>query len=252
MMNYGMRSFGLLMTMMWGLAPLTVCGQSRAQEHEGHANKQDAGDKHDEESAGHGHNKAAAHGGGVTMTKEFHFESVFTPKEIRVYAYDGSQNPMQIKHWKQGLINGKVTVQFRDRSRKPIHIDLKRGMQMTAMTKQGGGHEEHGEAAEHGDSAGPSQSAGPVLWSCSMHPKENGKTKGSCSACGMNYMPQDYLVAGIDLSGVGPNEAKAVFTLTNLPGRKEKQATFTQKIVLAEAAGKSQDEHGEHDEHDGP
>lgn len=251
MMNYRMMSFGLLMTIMWGMAPSTGCGQAIGQEHDGHARKQDAGDNHDEESAGHGQNKAAAHGGGVTMTKEFHFESVFTPKEIRVYAYDGSQNPMQVKHWKQGLIGGKVMVQFRDRSRKPIHIDLKRAMQMTALTKRGGGHE-HGEAAEHGDSGGSSQSSGPVLWVCPMHPKENGKTKGKCSACGMNLTPQDYLFASVDLSGVGPNEAKAVFTLTNLPGRKEKQATFTQKIVLAKAAEDTHDEYGEHDEHDKP
>jgi hypothetical protein len=62
----------------------------------------------------------------------------------------------------------------------------------------------------------------------------------------MNFAPQDYLVVKVNLSGIKPGEAKAVFTLTNLPGTKEKQTTFTQKVVLAKAKGKSDEKHDDH------
>jgi hypothetical protein len=91
-MNYGRMSFGFVMPMMWALAPLGACGQTRGHEYEGRAKKLDAGHQHEEESSGHSHAEAAACGGSLAMTREFHFESVFTPAEKPVHDYDVSQN----------------------------------------------------------------------------------------------------------------------------------------------------------------
>ncbi len=49
----------------------------------------------DESAAGHSHAQAELHGGSVTMTPDHHFEVVFAAAEMRVYAYDGKQVPIQ-------------------------------------------------------------------------------------------------------------------------------------------------------------
>lgn len=61
------------------------------------------------EAPGHSHEKASIHGGQVTMTEEFHMEAVFLPDSLRVYLYDGQQNPLPSA---QG-VTGKVTVESR-------------------------------------------------------------------------------------------------------------------------------------------
>jgi len=69
------------------------------------------------EEAGHSHEKAAAHGGAVTMSKEFHVETVVMPDQVRLYLCDGSQNPMHVKHWEKGLVEATGVVNFRERGR---------------------------------------------------------------------------------------------------------------------------------------
>jgi len=46
------------------------------------------------EKAGHSHEMAELHGGNVVMTEANHFETLFTPKEARVYCYDAAQKPI--------------------------------------------------------------------------------------------------------------------------------------------------------------
>lgn len=211
--------------------------------------------EHGQEAAGHAHEKAQVHGGSASMTKEFHFETVFTPEEIRLYIYDGKQNPMMAKHWKQGLVKGSVTVSFQDRSKDPIEVELKHG-----VSSGGGGEEkahEHSEdehASEEEQGHGAEQethgAGAAVLWACPMHPDQNGTSKAECAECGMAYAPQDYLSAKIDLSGIKAGEAKAVFRLTNLSGTQEKDATFTQKVEFSGAGDEGHGDEGHRDEPD--
>jgi|GEM_PF-2445794 len=262
---------GLSAAIAWAAGAGTAYGQHQ-HEHGEHAEGHAAQHSHDE-GAGHSHERAAAHGGSVSMTREFHFESVFLPNEIRVYVYDGDQNPMPAGNWKSGPIKGTVTVQFRDRTKKPQEIKLVETKAKPAAMKhehgeaadhdhghahhdgdgdEHGEHAEHGEHGEHGEHAEHAEhSADTVLWMCPMHPDQNGKAKGKCEKCGMLFTPQDYLSARVDLSDVKPNEAKAVFKLSNLTGTREKQTAFTQKIELVKAH-KPHDEHGDHHEHSKP
>ena len=215
-----------------------------------------AQDEHGQEAAGHGHEKAQVHGGSAAMTQEFHFETVFTPDEIRLYVYDGKQNPMMAKHWKQGLITGSVTVSFQDRTKDAIEVELKHGMPSVGGGEENASqHSEHEQASseehQHGAVQETHAESATVLWACPMHPGQNGTSKAVCDECGMAYAPQDYLIAKIDLSGIEAGEAKAVFKLTNLAGTQETDVTFTQKVAFASAGGEGHaDEHGHDDDHD--
>jgi len=73
-------------------------------EHGDHADGHEHG-----EAAGHSHEKAEIHGGNVTMTKEFHFETVFHPDEVHVYVYNGAQDPIDPKG-----VTGSVRIEWRD------------------------------------------------------------------------------------------------------------------------------------------
>lgn len=75
--------------------------------------------QHDEEGAGHSHDRAESHGGSATMTKEFHFETVFHSDAVMIYVYDGSQGPLDAKG-----VTGTVDLEFRDRGRQPLHAKL--------------------------------------------------------------------------------------------------------------------------------
>ncbi len=48
----------------------------------------------EETAMGHSHEMAELHGGSVTMTPTHHFELLCTPKEARLYVYDGKQIPI--------------------------------------------------------------------------------------------------------------------------------------------------------------
>ena len=75
--------------------------------------------QHQHEAAGHSHDRVEAHGGAATMTKEFHFETVFHRDAVMIYLYDGSQGPLDAK----GL-TGAVEIQFRDKSRESLQANL--------------------------------------------------------------------------------------------------------------------------------
>lgn len=184
-----------------------------AREH-GHEKKHDEHGKekeHDEhgEAEGHGHKKAEAHGGQVTMTKEFHFEVLFHRDEVRVYLYDIKQNPLSM----HGIAG---TVSFRTRTgRKPA-------AQLRYVAPHGGDHDEGGHheakkavgylsARAHLASAHPGglkatfhlrnlpgkhekelsfieTFQGVVEFACGMkgHPVQ--KTPGKCPKCGMKLV----------------------------------------------------------------
>lgn len=96
----------VLLTAGLGLAVvgLAIFGWSRAgvagsaqHDHGDHGKAEkveEHGSHHGEKAAGHGHEMASAHGGIVTMTDEFHFETAFMPDHVRIYLYDASQKPL--------------------------------------------------------------------------------------------------------------------------------------------------------------
>jgi hypothetical protein len=61
-----------------------------------------------DEESGHGHGKAQQHGGTVVMTEDHHFELVFDGNMVKVYGYDGDQNPISL----QG-VSGSATLRTR-------------------------------------------------------------------------------------------------------------------------------------------
>jgi hypothetical protein len=154
----------------------------------------------DPSSAGHSHARASLHGGMVTMTKESHFETVFTPEGIRVFRYSASQAPLMIK-----AAAGAATLVFADGTKREIPF---------AATKPATGE--------------------PTVYFCPMHEEVVQSEPGQCAPCGgMKLFAQDYLFAKADLSSVETGTLKATIHLTNLGG-KETEATFTQNDARTE------------------
>jgi len=226
----------------FGLGVSPVFGQHEHGEHEHGAHEHGEG-------AGHSHEQAEAHGGVVTMSKEFHIETVFLPDQVRLYLYDGSQNPMHVKHWKNGLVEATGVVDFRDRGRGTATLTFAHGMPggYACPMHPGQKSDKPGQCPKcHMKLAKQKVPAG-TLWSCPMHPDENGKAAGKCGDCGMKYAPQDYLVAMADFSGLKAGDAKITFDLKNLPGESERTLRFAEKFV----PGKMHEEHEEHKEGEG-
>lgn len=94
------------------MTPLLLIGTVRAQ-HEHGSMGMDKGE-HQMMS----HEQAQLHGGTATMTKAHHFEVVYMPDGIRVYAYDGKQHPIAAKG-----ITGEVTLMRKDG--EPETLELK-------------------------------------------------------------------------------------------------------------------------------
>ncbi len=195
------------------------------------------------EKAGHSHERVEGHGGAVTMSKEFHIETVFMPDQVRLYLYDGSQNPMHVKHWKKGLVEATGVVDFRDRGRGTTTLKFVRSTPGRFACPMCAGQESSkpGKCAKCGMKLVKQGMPDGTLWSCPMHPDENGKSAGRCGDCGMRYTPQDYLVAAADLSGLKVGDARVTFNLKNLPGKSEQTLRFTEKFV----PGKMHKEHEE-------
>ena len=196
------------------------------------------------EKAGHSHERVAGHGGVVTMSKEFHVETVFMPDQVRLYLYDGSQDPMHVKHWKKGLVEATGTVDYRDRGRGTATLKFVRGTPGGYACPMCAGQESSkpGKCAMCGMNLVKQDLPESTLWSCPMHPDENGKAAGKCGDCGMKYTPQDYLVATADFADLKTGGARVAFTLKNLPGKSEQTLRFTEKFVPGK---KMQEKHEE-------
>jgi Heavy metal binding domain len=205
---------------------------SAQHDHSGH----DHGDKGHGEKAGHSHESAEGHGGAVTMSKEFHVETVFMPDQVRLYLYDGEQNPVHVKHWKKGLVEATGTVDYRDRGRGTTTLNFVRATPdgYACMMHPDQESTKPGKCPKCDMKLSKKDMPDGTLWSCPMHPDENGKGKGKCSDCGMKFTPQDYLVAAADLSGLKAGDAKVTFNLKNLPGENEQTLRFTEKFAPSE------------------
>jgi len=118
-----------------------------AHEHGGH----EKGEK-----SGHSHERAEVHGGVVTMSKEFHIETVFMPDQVRLYLYDGEQNPMHVQSAKGVLVSATGIVDFRDRGRGTTTLKFER--------------------------------ATPGAYGCPMCAGQESSKPGKCAKCGMNLV----------------------------------------------------------------
>ncbi len=238
-MKSTLRVMLLSAVVSFGLGVNPVSAQHEHGDH-GHG-----GQEHGEE-AGHSHERAEGHGGSVTMSKEFHVETVFMPDQVRLYLYDASQNPTHAKHWKKGLVEATGTVEYRDRGRGSTTLKFVRGAPGEYACPMCAGQESSkpGKCAKCGMSLEQQDMPKNTLWSCPMHPDKNGKAEGKCADCGMKYTPQDYLVAMADFSGMKAGDAKVTLNLKNLSGKSERTLQFTEKFVPGEMHG----EHGKHGE----
>lgn len=112
MMLSGAVAFGL------GVSPVSAQHEHGDHDHGVH--------EHGEE-AGHSHERVEGHGGAVTMSKEFHVETVFTADQVRLYLYDGAQNPIHVKRGKTGMVEATATVDYRDRGCGTTTLKFVRG-----------------------------------------------------------------------------------------------------------------------------
>lgn len=97
-------------------------GDHKEKGHEQAHEAEHAKGGHSNETEGHSHAKAEQHGGLITMStkKEFHFEVVFHSDSVRVYLYDGKQNPISAKG-----VSGITSLLFRDDHKpKSLNADL--------------------------------------------------------------------------------------------------------------------------------
>lgn len=202
------------------------------------------------EKSGHSHERAEVHGGVATMSKEFHVETVFMPDQVRLYLYDGEQNPMHVQNAKGVLVSATGVVDFREQGRGTTTLKFVRAVPGGYACPMCSGQESSkpGKCAKCGMKLVKKDVPEGTLWSCPMHPDENGKGPGRCGDCGMKYTPQDYLVAPVDFKGVKPGDARVTFNLNNLPGASEKTLRFTEKYT---PAGRHDDDGHEDHDHEG-
>ncbi len=180
-------------------ATLAISGVALAEgEHDHQAHEKGMTTGHSE-TEGHGHDKATLHGGQVTMTKDHHFETVFSDDGIRVFFYTDTQAPMMVKK-----ASGKAILKFKDG--KSVDISLVRG-----------------EPAEDD----------PAVHFCPMHEDVVQSKTGVCTHCGgMKLFVQDFLYAKADLSGIDPESMKASFAIDGLAG-DEPSVAFTETYQMA-------------------
>jgi len=83
-----------------------------------------------ESQAGHSHEQATVHGGKVTMNQEHHFEVVPMMHGVSVFAYDYTQNPIDVSN-----AEGMITLMTKDG--KELTAALKPYSESMAMHEEG-------------------------------------------------------------------------------------------------------------------
>jgi hypothetical protein len=152
----------------------------------------------EEAATGHSHEMAELHGGSVTMTPAHHFEVLCTPKEARLYIYDGKQVPIL------NLEGMKASMVLQEKTGKPMT------MPMTYVKPDAAHGQTQGYFAVTHDFSAAAKVAmkatftveglaktpvefksavalgDPAVYACPMHPDVTGEDPGKCGKCGMN------------------------------------------------------------------
>jgi hypothetical protein len=145
-------------------------------------------------ASGHSHAKSELHGGHVTMTRNHHFETLFSPDGIRIFTYTAEHAPQMTEKAK-----GRVTLTFKDGSTKVLPL----------VTQRPSDREK-------------------TAYFCPMHQDVVQMEPGVCPKCGgMKLYAQDYLFGKVDLSGVEPGTLKASVAIEGL-AKPETEVTFTE------------------------
>lgn len=154
-------------------------------------------DHHEEGAMGHSHEACEIHGGSVTMTPHHHFETLFTPEDIRIYAYTEDQAPIN------ELKDAKVSLTLEKKDGKPEMLSMKyMAPDMKAGRSQGYFEARHdlskmeqgmmkatftitGMGKEPVTFKTPVVLSHPVVYSCPMHPEATAMDPVPCPKCGM-------------------------------------------------------------------
>ena len=172
------------------------------------ATTEDKAETHDKaetqgEVTGHSHGSSELHGGSVVMTPKHHFEVVFGSEEVRVYGYDGAQNPIN------EMQDAKATLKLQKRDGDQMELalsyvgpDLESGRSQGYFTAP----YEFGDVAEDQMKATFTMSGMSgmpvtfktavsvstlVTYACPMHPEITGEDPVDCSICGMALTKQE-------------------------------------------------------------
>jgi len=149
------------------------------------------------------HSMVELHGGMAAMTPHHHFEALFLPDGVRLYAYDKDQKPVM------NLEGAAATVTLQPKDGKArsltLHVlppDEKVGRTQPCLAapydfgdmKAGtmsAGFEVKGLAKDAVAFRMPVSMMHETLYTCSMHPDVRAEDPGKCGECGMNLMPMD-------------------------------------------------------------
>jgi len=215
-----------------GLAVLMMAAPPVKAQHDHGSHDQGVMEKsgHDEhgEMMGHSHEKAELHQGVVMMTKAHHFETVYMPEGIRLYAYDAKQGQSSAKG-----IEGRATLMFKSGEPRTIAMTFHEGGTMDDG-KEGKTHLQDylfapvdlsdasatpvrvkftlnklsGEEGESVEFVEPFEGLVDAPFMCPMHPDVWGKTaKSECPLCGMFTSLKRMTHAGPDAKPSMPDSA---------------------------------------------
>lgn len=138
--------------------------------------------------------QSSRHGGQVTATKAYHFETVSTKTGFQVYLYNADQAPLMVE-----AARGTAVLKYKNGTTK----------ELTLVSEKPGKDE-------------------PTVYFCPMHPPVVQMEPGKCDLCGgMVLYIQNRLAAKVDLTKAEPGSLEAVFTIKGL-SKEEPSATFTQ------------------------
>jgi len=181
------------------------------------------------EAMGHSHEKSELHGGMTMMTKAHHFETVYMPDGIRLYAYDGKQGQSSTKGlearaylmYKTGepkviamLYRGGAVVEGSDKGKAPLQdylfapVDLSDSTVLPVRVKFSL-KKVSGEEGESVEFVQPYAGVVDAPYACPMHPDVWGKTaKSECPLCGMSTSQKRMSHAGKEAQPTTPESAR--------------------------------------------
>lgn len=164
----------------------------------GHSHSdEDSGTSEKESTPGHSHEMSELHGGSATMTPRHHFESLFTPSEIRLYLYDAKQAPIA------DVGEARAVVTLEQKEAEPVQLDMTwMGPDPAKLRSQGYFVAQHemtedeaaatravftieGLAKAPVDFRTAVKLGRPAVWSCPMHPDVKSEDPTACPKCGM-------------------------------------------------------------------
>ncbi len=195
-----MKSFKIL-AIAGGLAAALALGTAPVQAGGGHA--MNGGMRMGGNPPGSAaHALPMLHGGEAVMASGHHFEALFMPKGIRLYAYDPDGNPVPMTN----SMRASVTLTGTDGKRVTVPMSYL-GPDSAAGRSQAcfagsfdfgnlGPGAKPAEFLVEGMDKSPVTFPAPVtvmpeaLYTCSMHPDYRAEDPGKCPLCGMNLVPE--------------------------------------------------------------